>query len=171
MKKQTIAIIGFLGGLLFTGLTAEPRIINRDQEAKDFPALQETEKRLDANIADAYNRISVFGPLVEKAKLDRISLAKEKQDPLNFNNMFRLLKFTPRNTYVRFVSEDAPVSAEKPDQKDAAAFIFAGLGDKQEIIARIDEKVKQATAAGVKVASPAFQNRDGVELTQFEFIY
>lgn len=171
MRKTYKAIAGLLGFFILGTITGEPKIINREEEAKSFPALQETEKRLDANITEAYNRVAIFGPLVEKAKIDRLNAAKQIEDPQNFQYADRFMKFTPRNTYIRFVSEDAPVSTSKPQEKDPFLFILAGLGEKGEIQAKLDAKVKQAQAAGVKAVAPTFAGRDGIELTQFEFIY
>ncbi len=170
MRKTYTAVAGLLGFFILGTITGEPKIINREEEAKAFPALQETEKRLDTNIMEAYNRINIFGPLVEKAKIDRMAAAKQIDDPQNFQYADRLMKFTPRNTYVRFVSEDAPVSVQK-QEKDPLMFILAGLGERADLIAKVDTKVKQAQAAGVKASAPQFQARDGIELTQFEFIY
>ncbi|MBW7858869.1 MAG: hypothetical protein H3C43_11395 [Leptonema sp. (in: Bacteria)] len=154
--KQTLGIGAV--SLFAVALIAKPKIIDRENEKKEYPDLQTTEGILDQNINAAYKRIALFGPLVPMAKEDRDKYFKERQEPLDFRHSLKNIVYTPRNSYVRYV-------------KEGADFLLVGLGDTAETQAKIAEKIAEAKAAGVNVNDLAFQERDGIELTQFEFIY
>ncbi len=159
MKRIFISTAGALAVSLFAGaLIAKPKIIDREAEKKAYPDLQTTEGILDRNILEAYKRLGLFGPLVNMAKEDREKYFKERQDPLDFRHSLKNIVYTPRNTYVRYV-------------KEGADFLLVGLGDTAETLAKISEKTAEANNAGVQIANFAFQEREGIELTQFEFIY
>jgi len=155
MRRKLISILS--AALAAGALSAEPKIIDRAREAKEYPDLQTTERMHDNNIQDAYKRMNQYAPLVEMAKKDRSIFFKEKVEPLKFENTFRFIKFTPRNTYVRYV-------------KESADFILSGLGDSKSLMDLIGEKTKQANDAGITIPTFQFQNREGIELTQFQFI-
>ncbi|HMU84479.1 MAG TPA: hypothetical protein PKE49_05375 [Leptospiraceae bacterium] len=146
-------------------LTAEPKVIDRIAEAKDYPDLQNTEKEQDNNIQDAYKRLTAYAPLVALAAKDRANSFKERAEPLRFEHTFRNVKYTPRNTYVRYVKES---------DKAPGDVMLVGLGDLKTIEDLIAQKTAQANAAGMpngeQIAPFKFGNRDGVELTQFQFI-
>jgi len=152
-SASTLAI-----SILATALAAKPKIIDREQEAKDYPDLQTTESILEKSIAEGYSRLGLFGPLVNMAKEDRDKYFKEREEPLDFRHTLKNIVYTPRNTYVRYI-------------KESADFLLVGFGDTAETQAKISEKTAEATNAGVQVQNFAFQDREGIELTQFEFIY
>ncbi|MCB1303937.1 MAG: hypothetical protein KDK37_06655, partial [Leptospiraceae bacterium] len=155
--KRTFVAIG-AGALFSINLAAEPAVVDVQYENKEFPALQKTEDILDQNIQNAYDRIRGFGHLVPMAKEDRILKQKEEADPYDFKNTFRNIKYTPRNTYIRYVKESAP-------------FLLVGFGDPAIIQQQIQEQAKKAQDAGLQVQPLNFGDRDGIELTQFDFIY
>ncbi len=150
---STIAAICAVGVL-----TAEPKVIDRAAEARDYPDLQQTEKNQDANIVEAYKRLNQYAPLVAMGAKDRATSFKEKAEPLKFEYTFRNIKYTPRNSYVRYV-------------KESPEFILVGLGDTKTVLDLMTEKNKQLNDAGVQVPNFQFQTRDGIELTQFQFIF
>lgn len=149
---------GLLSALSAVALLAKPKIIDREAEKKAYPDMQVTEGIADKNIVEAYKRLAAFGPLVNLAHDDREKYFKERQEPTDFRHTLRNIVYTPRNTYVRYV-------------KESPEFLLVGLGDPAETQAKITEKVTEASNAGVQVAAPAFQGREGIELTQFEFVY
>ncbi len=156
MKKYITILIIFL--MFNVYIISQPKLIDREEERKEYPDLQITEQILDKNILDAYKRLSIFGPLVNLAKEDRSKYFKEKQDPLDFNHSLRNIVYTPRNSYIRYV-------------KESADFLLVGFGTTQETLAKIKEKIDYVNGLGVKINQLQFGQRDGIELTQFEFIY
>lgn len=144
----------FITGTLF----AQPKLIDREKEAAEFPDLMKTEDNQEKNILDANKRLGTFGPLVTMAKEDRRLTFEEQKDPTNFKNTFRYVKYTPRNTYVRYV-------------KESPEFVLAGLGEVPDLQALIREKATLAQSLKINAKEIQFQTRDGVELTQFEFIW
>ncbi len=151
-------VIALLGALLVGNLSAKPRVINREQEKEQFPDLQVTEKLQEQNINNVMKRINDFGILVPLAQEDRMQAFKALDNPLDFRYTSRNIFYTPRNTYVRYVKE-------KPD------VITVGLGTVDEVKGIINEKVQEARASSVKANDIQFGgSRDGIELTQFEFI-
>jgi len=139
-------------------LLAQPKIIDRAAEAKNYPDLQATERAQEANVQDTYKALTQYSPLVALAAKDRATAFKEKAEPLKFENTFRFIKFTPMNTYVRYI-------------KESAGFLLVGLGDPKVVVDLIAQKTKQATDAGINIPAFQFQNREGIELTQFQFIF
>jgi len=156
MKK--LSIVGLLIIVSQIYIWAQPKLIDREEEKKEYPDLQQTEAILDKNIQDAYKRISIFGPLVNLAKNDRSKYFKQKEDPFNFEHGLKNIVYTPRNTYIRYV-------------KESPEFLLVGFGTTQDILAKIKERIDYVNGQGVKVPPLSFQNRDGIELTQFEFVY
>lgn len=153
-----IKLISLIATVFAIGtLTAQPKLVDRAAEKKEYPDLQFTEGEHDKNIQQAYARIRMYSPLVNMAAKDRANSFKEKAEPLRFENTFRFIKFTPRNTYIRFV-------------KESADFMLVGLGETKTLQALINDKIEAAKKAGVNVPAFQFQNRDGIELTQFQFI-
>lgn len=144
--------------LLPVTLFSQPKLIDRQEELKEFPDLQNTEKQLDKNILDAYVRLSIFGPLVNLAIEDRAKYFKHREEPLEFRHTLKNIIYTPRNTYIRYVKES-------PD------FLFVGFGTTEEVLAKIKEKIDYANNQGVQVPQLQLKQRDGIELTQFDFIY
>ena len=156
MKK--LSIVGLLIIVSQIYILAQPKLIDREEEKKEYPDLQQTEAILDKNIQDAYKRISIFGPLVNLAKNDRSKYFKQKEEPFNFEHGLKNIVYTPRNTYIRYV-------------KESPEFLLVGFGTTQEVLAKIKERIDYVNNQGVKVPQLGFQNRDGIELTQFEFVY
>jgi len=156
MKK--LSIVGLLIIVSQIYIWAQPKLIDREEEKKEYPDLQQTEAILDKNIQDAYKRISIFGPLVNLAKNDRSKYFKQKEEPFNFEHGLKNIVYTPRNTYIRYV-------------KESPEFLLVGFGTTQEVLAKIKERIDYVNGQGVKVSQLGFQNRDGIELTQFEFVY
>jgi hypothetical protein len=156
MKK--LSIVGLLIIVSQIYIWAQPKLIDREEEKKEYPDLQQTEAILDKNIQDAYKRISIFGPLVNLAKNDRSKYFKQKEEPFNFEHGLKNIVYTPRNTYIRYV-------------KESPEFLLVGFGTTQEVLAKIKERIDYVNGQGVKVPQLGFQNRDGIELTQFEFVY
>jgi hypothetical protein len=156
MKK--LSIVGLLIIVSQIYIWAQPKLIDREEEKKEYPDLQQTEAILDKNIQDAYKRISIFGPLVNLAKNDRSKYFKQKEEPFNFEHGLKNIVYTPRNTYIRYV-------------KESPEFLLVGFGTTQEVLAKIKERIDYVNGQGVKVPPLSFQNRDGIELTQFEFVY
>lgn len=151
--------VGLAASMLTLSLLGKSRIIDREAEKKQYPDLQKTEADEDLNVEAAYKRLTLFGTLVNMAREDRDKYFKERQEPNEFRHTLRNIVYTPRNTYVRYV-------------KDDPAFMLVGFGNPAETQERIQEKVKEAVDAGIQVAAPTFSGqREGIELTQFEFIY
>jgi len=96
--------------------------------------------------------------LVNLAKNDRSKYFKQKEEPFNFEHGLKNIVYTPRNTYIRYV-------------KESPEFLLVGFGTTQEVLAKIKERIDYVNNQGVKVPQLGFQNRDGIELTQFEFVY
>ena len=156
MKK--LSIVGLIIIVSQIYIWAQPKLIDREEEKREYPDLQQTEAILDKNIQDAYKRISIFGPLVNLAKNDRSKYFKQKEDPFNFEHGLKNIVYTPRNTYIRYV-------------KESPEFLLVGFGITQEVLAKIKERIDYVNGQGVNVPQLGFQNRDGIELTQFEFVY
>lgn len=154
-KYMTLTALAAL--LATVALAAKPKIIDRMSEKEEFPDLQVTEKKWDFNILDIDKKLNQFGPLVELGKEDRARLFQELKEPNDFRNSFRNIKYTPRNTYVRYV-------------KESPEFIINGIGSVDEINTLIDAKTKEANDAGLNLQKLQFQSREGIELTQFDFI-
>ncbi len=169
MKLKLIVTAGMIIALGSIG--AQKGLINRETEALEFPDLRFTEVQMEKNILDANQRLGTLGHLVELARRDREAMRGENQNRLDFRYMDRTLRFTPRNTYVRFVSEQPSAEPGKP-QATAADFILAGYGDSALLMAMVQERVKAAQAANIpNVKDLVFSERSGIELTQFEFVY
>jgi len=155
MKNATITLSVFL----IAGLVqAEPKIIDRAAEAKNYPDLQATERAQETNVVDSYKALNQYAPIVALASKDRATAFKEKAEPLKFENTFRFVKLTQMNTYVRYV-------------KETPEFMLSGMGDPKVVLELINAKTKQANDAGIVIPTFQFQGRDGIELTQFSFIY
>ncbi|MCB1172052.1 MAG: hypothetical protein KDK39_00730, partial [Leptospiraceae bacterium] len=156
----TITLAAF-GGLLI----AQPRMVDRKTEKEDFESLQVTELKQEENIKQAYDNLGKLGWLVEMAKTDRKTKLEQEFDEkgrLDFKKTFRFIEYTPRNTYVRYVKETDKQSGDN---------ILIGLGTLDEVNALIKDKNTKASAVGVKTKDISFQNREGIELTHFDFIY
>ncbi len=154
IKKATLPLILLIAA---GAATAQPRLVNREFEKDDYPNLQVAEVKQEENIQDVMKRLSDFRHLVEMAREDRISNFERIKDPNNFQHTLKNINYTPRNTYIRYVREN-------PEN------IFVGFGDKDNMVAQAQEKIAQAVANKVQVKNLAFQERDGIELTQFDFI-
>lgn len=156
--KLRFLLIGMMLVALNFYLLAQPKLIDREEEKREYPDLQNTEVQLDKNIQDAYKRLSIFGPLVRLAKEDRNKFFKQKEEPLDFKHTLKNIIYTPRNTYLRYI-------------KESADFLLVGFDTTQEILAKVKEKVDYVNQQGVKANQLQFKEREGLELTQFEFIY
>ncbi|MCS7206240.1 MAG: hypothetical protein NZ853_11150 [Leptospiraceae bacterium] len=144
--------------VMTTYVFGQQKLIDREEERKEYPDLQQTEKILDRNIADAYKRLSIFGPLINLAKDDRAKFFKHREDPLDFRHTLKNIIYTPRNTYIRYV-------------KETPEFLLVGFGTTEETLAKIKERIDYVVSQGVQVPQLQFKQRDGIELTQFDFIY
>lgn len=153
--KTSITIILLLATV--GALLAQPILTDRKNEQESYPDLQITEKNQEKNILNVYKRLGRFGRLVELAQEDRMKNFKEVEEPNDFRHTIKNIKYTPRNTYFRYVRED-------PE------FLLVGLGTTTDIQARINERIGQANAAGVQIKDFQFQQREGIELTAFDFI-
>lgn len=157
--KRTIALIALIS---VGGLLAQPRLVNREEEKTEFPDLQNTEARQEKNIQDAYQRLRSMGFLVKMTNQDRELKAKEDEEPLNFDYTYRYVKFTPHNTYIRYVAAEQQ-------------FLLNTFGAQEAVKKLIDDRVakaKEIKAWGEGSQEVAFSaEKKGVELTQFEFIY
>ncbi|MBE7437745.1 MAG: hypothetical protein HS115_04750 [Spirochaetales bacterium] len=157
MKRMKLAALAC--ALLMSGsILAQSKRINRKTEAEKYPELQATEKRQELNVKEVMERLGKFGHLVELTRQDRVNAFRETQEPNKFSHTFRSVKFTPRNTYVRFVSNSDKLS-------------LVGLGNEQELLKELDERVKLANGVGVPVKNLQFAPMDGIEITHFDFIY
>lgn len=158
--NRTKLITAALGLIVIGSVSAQPRLVDREAEKREFPDLQRTELAQERNIADAYKRLSEMGFLVSMSQQDRATAQKEAEPggELNFRNTFRFIKYTPRNTYIRYVKEDPQ-------------FLLNTFGTVEEVRALVAEQVRKAQSRGVKATELQFQTRDGIELTQFDFIY
>lgn len=156
---QWMGIFLLVTALAAGEISAQSKKINRKVEADKFPDLQTTEDIQDKNIMNVFNRLATFGHLVEMARQDRLNKFREENvDRLNFSFTHRELKYTPYNTYVRFVH-------------NGDKFSLVGLGETEKLMAQINEKVAVAKAVGVKSADIRFPDLDGIELTRFAFLY
>lgn len=157
--KLIVAAVSLALAGLIASLAAQPKLVNKEEEAKEFAALQETEAHQDKVIHTAYtDNLEEMGFLVPMLKQDRAFRFAEEKDPLDFENTFRFVEITPRNSYIRYVKEDAQ-------------FLLNTFGTVQETLALVEEEVKEAQNANVKAEPLTFKERDGVELTQYNFIY
>ncbi len=153
-KKTLIALLTLaLAGNLY----AKPRVIDREAEKDAYPDLQITEKKQEQNIISVMKLLSDYGHLVELVQEDRLKYFKAVEEPLEFKHNLKNITYTPRNTYVRYI-------------KGSPNFFFAGLGTTEEVNALINEKIQEAKAANVNVSEVNIGERDGIELTQFDFI-
>jgi len=176
MKKAKL-IIGICIFLFTIPLIAQKVLVNRKWEVENFPALQNTEKIQESNILVANKRLSGFAHLIKLAIIDRKTAAKEADDPQKFENTFRWLKYTPRNTYIRYV-QDIEKEVKNPRSKvdcKLENFILAGMGTPCELKANLQIKLKEADGVKLtgleKIKALTFNQRSGVELTQFDFLY
>jgi hypothetical protein len=136
---------------------AQPRYIDRANEKDAYPNLQVAEANQEANVRDVMKRLSDFKNLVEMAREDRITNFNKIKEPNNFQHTLKNITYTPRNTYVRYVRED-------PES------IFVGIGEKDNMLAQAQEKIALANQHKITIKNLEFKQRDGIELTQFEFI-
>ena len=166
MNKKWIfsAVVLIAAGLLW----AQPREVNRKIEKDEFKNLQATEAKQERNIKDAYDSFAKLGWLVDMVKKDRKTKLEQEADVekgnLDFKKTFRFVKFTPRNTYVRYIKE----TYKKPGD-----ILLVEFGTADDVNALIEKEVQKAktAAVGVNAKKISFQNREGIELTQFDFVY
>ncbi|MCB1317291.1 MAG: hypothetical protein KDK27_15110 [Leptospiraceae bacterium] len=159
MRNHRKWIVLPLALLLAGSLMAQPRTVEPETEQEEFPDLQRTEALQEANILDAYTRLGELGWLVQMAQQDRRLQQLEEENPLNFEYTFRYIKFTPRNTYIRYVKEDPQ-------------FLLNTFGPTEQILNQIKEKVELAKTINVPAEAVTLdKGRDGIELTQYDFIY
>lgn len=171
---MTRAILLTASAVLFfsSALAAQPRLIDRKEEAKRYPDLQVTESVQDQEVIERLKGLAAYGHLVDMARVDRKTKWQEDYvDPQKFENTFRLLKFTPRNVYVRYV-EDIEDLKKTADGKIKGNFILAGMGAADELHQLLESKIADAKTSNVKAEKISYgQGRTGIELTQFDFIY
>ncbi|MFN3605177.1 MAG: hypothetical protein ACK4UJ_10745 [Leptonema sp. (in: bacteria)] len=158
VKSNLFLIISTILLVFGMFIGAQPKLIDREEEKKEYPDLQNTEVQLDKNIQDAYKRLSLFGPLVRLAKEDREKHFKHKEEPLDFKHTLKNIVYTPRNTYIRYV-------------KESPEFLLVGFDPTQEMLAKIKEKIDYVIGQGVPAKQLQFKDREGIELTQFDFLY
>ena len=143
--------------ILAGSVLAQPKVVDRKTEKEEYPALQVTEEKQEMNILHVQKRINTFGRLVALAREDREMMFQRLENPNDFRHTMKNLEYTPRNTYIRYVKES-------PD------FVFVGMGKTDEVMGSIRELTQRGNAGGINVPELAFQQRDGIELTQFEFL-
>lgn len=171
-SRKTLLFSAALIGFVSISLYGQQKLIDRKEEAQRFAELQKTERIQDKNIISSNQMLAGFGHLVEQARTDRLVKWQEVNvDAMSFENTFRLLKFTPRNTYIRYVEDIEDLKKDK-DGKIKGNFILAGFGDMQEIQQEMEKEVKLAKNIGVDAKAIQFnRGRVGIELIQFDFIY
>ena len=171
MTRLNTAIVFAL--LFLSGaLAAQPRLIDRAREKQLYPDLQVTEAGSDAEVLERMKGLSEYWHLVDMARVDRKTKWQEDYvDPQKFENTFRLLKFTPRNMYVRYV-EDVEDLKKGADGKIKGNFLLAGLGPADDLSAQLEQKINDAKGRKITAEKIAYgQGRTGIELTLFDFIY
>lgn len=159
MKTQGKTLIaGAVASLILAGVViGKPRVIDREDESKQYPDLQETEKGIEKNIVDTFKEFNNFGYLVAYLKEDRNLEFNAQRDPYDFRFRLENVNYTPRNTYIRYV-------------KSSPEFVMVGFGVPSDVQALINEKVEEAKAAQVNAVMPDLNGIEGMELTQFDFI-
>ena len=158
MKSSTKAVSLLIALTIVTGsAVAQRKVVDRKSEKEEYPALQVTEEKQEQNILHVQKRLNTFGRLVQMAREDRELMFQRIKNPNDFHNTLRNLEYTPRNTYIRYV-------------KESPEFLLVGMGNTQEILGNIREMTQKGNAANINIPDLTFQQRDGVELTQFEFI-
>lgn len=161
MKPRKLIKFFTIGILLTCSyLWAQPRQVDIKRENSEFLELQTTEANQEKNIKSTYDDFSKLGWLVDMVKKDR-KLQQEQateKGRLDFNKSFRYVKFTPRNTYVRYI-------------KEGEDFLFTEFGTVKEVKELIAKRIEIAKAVGVATKDINLQTREGIELTQFNFIY
>ncbi|MEQ9366435.1 MAG: hypothetical protein RIF32_19500 [Leptospirales bacterium] len=162
-RKWIIALITIAS---VSSVFGQPRLVNRDSERKEFPDLHETEAYQEKNIQETYTELQRMGFLVRMTQLDR-QTAFEEQQPENqydFTKTSRLVEYTPRNTYIRFVANNQQ-------------FLLNTFGAAEKIKAQMDERVAKAKEIKAWSTEQGYKDinfggdKNGVELTQFAFIY
>ena len=157
---RKISGLVFIFTLLLSGvLFAQRRIIDKQEENLKYKLLQQTGKGWDKSIQEVFSQLAQFGFLVELAKNDRATAILAEKEPYNFRYDKRHLKFVPWRSNIRYV-------------KEGDSLLLNSFGKISEVKELINKKIQLATAQNnVKVANPSIGNRDGVEISQFGFVY
>jgi len=156
MKRISIVLISLL--VMIEGASADEGDRGRMLEAKHFPELQAAERSQEANIREMYRTLNRYGPLARTMGKDSVAAFQDTADPLHFKKVYGFVSFTPTDTFARYVRET-------PD------FVFAELGEPKTILDLISHGTRQAKGEGLVIPGLQLQNREGIELTRFQFLY
>ncbi len=162
-RKWIIALIAIAVG---SSVFAQPRLVNRDEERKEFPDLQETEANQEKNVQETYTNLQRMGFLVKMTEIDRQTIFEEQlpENQYDFTKTFRFVNYTPRNTYIRFVANEQQ-------------FMLNTFGAADEIKKLMDERVAKAKEIKAWSTEQGYKDinfggdKKGIELTQFDFIH
>lgn len=144
--------------LLSSALSAQWKLRDRKGEDKKYPSLQKTGKYWDKDIQLAYAQLSQFGFIVELAKNDRATAILAEKEPHSPHYSERDLKFVPWRSSIRYV-------------KEGEQFLLKSFGKLSKVKELISKSIKLASQSNVVVPNPSFGDREGVEISQFGFIY
>ena len=144
----------FLSSLLF----AQWKLIDREGEKQQYQSLEKTGKSWDKNVQEAFGQLARFGFLIELAKKDRATAILAEKEPHNFRHDKRELKLVPWRNSIRYIKEG--------DQ-----FILNSFGKIEEIKGLVSKKIQLAAQNNVQVPNLTIGAREGVEISQFGFIY
>ena len=158
MNRKKLTTLCFIIFFFSNTLFSQSPVVNREQEKKNFASLHFTEKRLGQNIKEAYESLSKFAYLIKLAKEDRLRAIQAEKEPHNFRHDFKALKYVPWRNNIRYV-------------KEGDKFILNSFGKVNEIKELINERVTQARANNILIDKINFQAREGIEFSQFSFIY
>ena len=162
-RKWIVALITIVS---VSSLFGQPRLVNRDEERKEFPDLQETEANQEKNIQETYTELQRMGFLVRMTELDRQTAFEEQlpENQFDFTKTARFVEYTPRNTYIRYVANNQQ-------------FLLNTFGEADKVKAQMDERVAKAIEIKAWYTEQGYKDiaftgdKKGVELTQFDFIY
>ena len=159
-------------------LAAQPRVIDRKTEAERYPDLRTTERVQERNILLATERFNKYWYLVDMARVDRKVAAAEAAEkakgiPPKFENTFRLVKYTPRNVYIRYIRdiENLKKDGSGKVEDGGGNMLLYSYGDPENIKKLYAKKLADAQRAKVEAKELTWNGRCGIELTQFEFIH
>ena len=158
MYTKISALVLLFTLLLSSVLFAQWKLIDRQEESQKYQSLQQSGKGWDKNVQETYGQLAQFGFLVELAKKDRATAILAEKEPHNFRHDKRDLKFVPWRNNIRYV-------------KEGEQFLFNSFGKVEEVKALINKKIQLAAQNKVTVPNPNIGNREGVEISQFGFIY
>ena len=158
MRAKLLGSVVLFTLLLSSVLFAQWKLVDRQKENKKYQSLQQSGKSWDRNIQEAYGQLAQFGFLVELAKRDRAIAILAEKEPHDFRHDKRDLKFVPWRNNIRYV-------------KEGEQFLLNSFGKLSEVKELIKKKVELAAKNNVTVPNPNIGGREGVEVSQFGFVY